>query len=86
MVDDHAIDSLNTWFQLSYDELRSEWLSGSYSKLSDCPSYEETRAYRDAMNIMIKSRYGPDFEEYKIKPLMHRLNEEIRINEFWNGK
>lgn len=36
-VDDHAINSLRTWFDLEYEELKKEWKSGQYGNLSECP-------------------------------------------------
>jgi hypothetical protein len=83
-VDDHAINSLRTWFELEYDELKTEWKSGQYSKLSDCPAYEGAVAYREAMNVLIKVCYLPEFvNKYKICSLKSRINEELEIENFW---
>jgi hypothetical protein len=83
-VDDHAIDSLKVWFELEYDELKTEWKSGQYPKLSDCPSYEGAVAYREAMNVLIKACYLPGFAiHYKIRPLMYMINEELKVEKFW---
>jgi hypothetical protein len=83
-VDDHAIDSIRTWFDLEYDELKMEWKSGQYPKLSDCPSYEGAAAYREAMNVLIKACYLPEYvKHYKIGSLKRRINEELKIDNFW---
>jgi hypothetical protein len=50
-VDDHAIECLRTWFDLEYVELKEEWQSGQYVKLSECQSFEAAAAYREAMNV-----------------------------------
>ena len=79
-VDDHAIDSLRTWFELEYDELKKEWKSGRYAKLSDCPSFESTSAYRDAMNVLIKALYLPEYvEKYRIAPLKKKIDEDLKF-------
>jgi hypothetical protein len=83
-VDDHAIDSLRVWFELEYDELKTEWNSGQYSKLSECPAYESANAYREAMNVLIKAYYLPEYvSQYKIRPLKRRIDEDLEIENFW---
>lgn len=73
-VDDHAIDSLRTWFDIEIGILKDEFESGEYKKLSDCPSYKACKAYREALNILIKACYLPEYyESHKIAP----LSEEI---------
>jgi hypothetical protein len=85
-VDDHAIDSLRVWFELEYDELKKEWKIGQYTKLSDCPSYEGAAAYREAMNVLIKASYLPEYvNKYKIRPLKRRIKEDLEIENFWKG-
>jgi hypothetical protein len=86
-VDDHAIDSLRTWFDLEYKELKEEWKTGQYGKLSDCPSFKATTAYREAMNVLIKAYYRPEYyEQHKIEPLKKMVDEELEIEYFWKGK
>jgi hypothetical protein len=86
-VDDHAIDSLRVWFELEYDELKKEWNSGQYCKLSDCPAYKGAAAYRDAMNLLIKACYLNEYvNRYKIGSLKRRINEELEIESFWKER
>ncbi len=35
VADDHAIDSLKVWFEIEYGELKKEWQSSKYEKLSN---------------------------------------------------
>lgn len=42
------------------DELVQEWKSGDYKKLSECPSYEEVKAYCKAYNALIDYYYVPE--------------------------
>lgn len=55
---DHAINSLQPYLDAEIEELREEWHSGKYKKLSDCPSYASAKAIRDAMNVLYKFYYG----------------------------
>jgi len=87
MVDDHAIDSLRVWFDIEYEVLKSEWKSGQYKKLSDCPSFNGATAYRDAMNVLIKACYLPEYvNEYKVEPLKKSIDAEIEVENFWKEK
>lgn len=86
-VDDHAIDSLRIFFKLEYEELKIEWKSGQYGKLSDCPSFGSTTAYREAMNVLIKACYLPEyFEQNKIEPLKKMIVEQLEIDDFWKDR
>jgi hypothetical protein len=86
-VDDHAIDSLRVWFDIEYEDLKKEWKSNKYEKLSDCPSFKGANAYREAMNVLIKACYLPEYlEAHKIKPLKQMLDEELEIEEFWESR
>jgi hypothetical protein len=77
-VDDHAIDSLRTWFLIAYDELKKEWVSGGYGEVSHCPSFHAANAYREAMNVLIRAYHrSEDSDRYTIKPLQERLSEEL---------
>lgn len=49
---DHAINSVNTFYEISLEHLYEEWTSGEYKKLSDCPSFDECSTYRKAMKVM----------------------------------
>lgn len=87
MVDDHAIDSLRVWFDIEYDYLKKEWQSGNYKKLSECPSFKAVTAYRDALNVLIKACYLPEFaEKYKIPPLKKSINEDLEVERFWEER
>jgi hypothetical protein len=80
-VDDHAINSLRTWFDIEYEELKKEWKSGQYETLSDCPSFKVTYTYREALNVLIKgSRY---IDETQLKKM---IDEELEVENFWKEK
>ncbi|UFU00338.1 hypothetical protein KO561_05145 [Radiobacillus kanasensis] len=82
-VDDHAIERLKVWFELEYDELKAEWKSNEYSKLSDCPSFKSTTAYRESLNVLIKACYLPDYvDEFKIRPLKKMIDEDLLWENF----
>jgi hypothetical protein len=86
-VDDHAIDSLRVWFDIEYDELKKEWKSNQHEKLSDCPSFKATKAYREAMNILIKAYYLPEyFEKFKVRTLKEMIDEDLELEEWKNRK
>lgn len=79
-VDDHAIASLNTWIEISYEDLKKEWVSNQYEKLSDCPSFKDTAAYREAMNVLTN---GSNFPERIEDQLRKSLDEELELERFW---
>lgn len=69
-VVDHAIDSLKYWFDMEVEELKKEWNSKKYKKLSDCPSYKGAAAYRKALNVLVEGCYLPEYvDEFKIPTL-----------------
>lgn len=74
---DHAISSLNSFFEISMELLYEEWKSGEYKKLSECPSYEETSTYRKAMAIMEKYYYGSN---YKTTPLKECIEGHMWVH------
>lgn len=78
-VDDHAIDSLRTWFLITYDELKKEWVSGVYGEISHCPSFHAANAYREAMNVLIRAYHRTEGDKYTIKPLRERIEEELEL-------
>lgn len=71
---DHAIDALRVFYDIALVELKEDWNSGQYQKLSDCPSYREARAYREAINVLIKAYYLPEYDY-----LRPTLAEEIKL-------
>jgi hypothetical protein len=78
VVDDHAINSLKTWFDIEYERLKQEWKSGQYKNLTDCPSFKVTYTYREALNVLIK---GPQYiDETQLKKM---IDEELEIQNHW---
>ncbi|MEK4240363.1 hypothetical protein [Paenibacillus sp. FSL H7-0714] len=49
---DHAIDRVNTFYELALERLYDDWVKGEYNKLSECPRYEECNTYRKAIKVM----------------------------------
>lgn len=81
VVDDHAINSLRTWFEIEYEKLKTEWKGGQYENFSDCPSFKVTYTYREALNVLIK---GPQYiDETQLKKM---IDEELEIEHFWKEK
>jgi hypothetical protein len=77
-VDDHAIDSLKTWFTIEYEQLKKEWTSNEYERLVDCPSFKTAYTYREALNVLIK---GPEYvDEAQLKRM---IDEELEIENYW---
>lgn len=70
VVDDHAIDSLKVFFEVTKEELKKEWISGGYEKIFYCPSFKAAAAYHEALKILYhgaKSPYDAAIElEYEI--------------------
>ncbi len=83
-VDNHAIESLRTWYDIEYDVLKKEWKSGQYARFTDCPSFKSASAYRKALNILIAECYLPEYvESYKIPPIRKTISEELHLANFW---
>lgn len=81
IVDDHAVNSLRTWFDIAYEDLKKEWRSNEYGRLSDCPSFKLAHTYHEALNVLIK---GPKhFEETELKRM---LAEELETEKHWENK
>ena len=80
VVDDHAVSALKTWYDLGYEELKKEWISGQYERLAECPSFKVTAAYREAMNVLIKGCTSLDVIEEQLKG---DLDDEIHLETFW---
>lgn len=80
-VDDHAINSLKTWFDIEYEYLKKEWISNQYERLSDCPSFKTAHTYREALNVLIK---GPEYvDETQLKRM---IDEDLEIEKHWENK
>lgn len=76
-VDDHAINSLRVFYDVAYEELKKEWKSNQYEKLSDCPSFKGVYTYRDALDVLIK---GPgSIDVYKSERLQGIIDEDLEL-------
>lgn len=78
MVDDHAVNSMRAYFNAAYDELKKEWKSNKYERLSDCPSFKLAHTYREAMYVLIKGPKHVDETELK-----REIDEELEIENHW---
>lgn len=84
LVDDHVIDSLRRYFDDVYEELKKEWKSNDYERLSDCPSFKLAYTYREALDVLIT---GPEsFDELKSEKLKEQIDEELRMENFWKER
>lgn len=71
---DHAINSLEPYYDVQLRIVAEEYGSGKYKKISDCPSYEELKVLVDAINTMRKYMgWG-------------RINIRAEVNEYWNDR
>ena len=64
---DHAMSHLYDYMSYSVEDLRSEFNSGEYGKLSNCPSYKEVKAYCDSYNAL-ERYYHVEGQRYYLKP------------------
>lgn len=80
MIDEHVIDSLRRYFDDSYQELKKEWISGEYERLSDCPSFKTANTYLAAMKVLIEGSRNDEAE------LKRMLDEELEVENFWKNK
>lgn len=81
---DHTIDGLRVFYEISYGELVQEWKSKKYKKLSECPSYKETNAYREAMNVLVKACYLPEYiKSHLMPPLSKKIRNQLELENFW---
>lgn len=49
---DHVIDFIIDYMDSEKADFVSEWKSGKYKKISDCPTYPYVKAYCDAITIL----------------------------------
>jgi hypothetical protein len=83
-VDDHVIDSLRRYFNDAYEELKKEWKTNEYGRLSDCPSFRLAYTYREAMDILI---IGPTyFEDNKTERLKKMIDEDLELENYRKQK
>jgi len=67
---EQTIESLEEWVDLTINLLYEEWISGEYTRLSDCPAFEECVVYRKTINYLIEAIYmTEDVEELKMEPI-----------------
>lgn len=55
---DHAINSLQPYYEVELDMLAEELASKKFAKLSDCPSYHSAKALLDAIHCLERYYYG----------------------------
>lgn len=49
---DHVIDFIISYMESDKEEFIKEWESGSYRKISDCPTYTQVKTYCDAIAVL----------------------------------
>lgn len=49
---DHVIEFILDYMALEKVDFISEWRSGQYKKISDCPTYPYIKAYCDAITVL----------------------------------
>lgn len=49
---DHVIDFIIDYMDSEKSDFISEWKSGKYKKMSDCPTYPYVKAYCDAITVL----------------------------------
>lgn len=81
MVDDHVIDSLRRYFDSAYDELKKEWKSSKYERLSECPAFKTAQTYKEALNVLINGSDHADETELK-----KMIEEELQIEKHWKQR
>lgn len=57
---DHVIDFIIDYMDSEKSDFISEWKSGKYKKMSDCPTYPYVKAYCDAITVLnrLDGRYN----------------------------
>ncbi|MEH7119986.1 hypothetical protein V7128_21555 [Neobacillus vireti] len=63
------------------NNIKMEWKSNKYEKLSDCPSFKTGYTYREALNVLIKGLNYVD--ETQLKSM---IDEDIEIENDWKNK
>lgn len=49
---DHVIDFILNYMEMEKADFVSEWRSGKYKKISDCPTYPYIKTYCDAITVL----------------------------------
>lgn len=57
---DHVIDYISDYMYSDVENLKTEYKSGKYEKLSQCPSYSTVQAYCKCINILARGKYCED--------------------------
>ena len=65
---DHVMRFIREYTDYSVDDLKKEFNSGKYGKLSNCPSYKEVKAYCDSYNALEKY-YHVKGQRYYLSPM-----------------
>ena len=57
---DHIIDFIIEYMEMEKADFISEWKSGKYKKISNCPTYPYIKAYCDAITVLnrLDGRYS----------------------------
>ncbi|MBD5548680.1 MAG: hypothetical protein HDQ97_15030 [Lachnospiraceae bacterium] len=57
---DHVIDFILNYMDFDKEDFINEWRSGTYRKMSDCPTYSYVKAYCDAIMVLnrLDGRYS----------------------------
>lgn len=72
---DHAMNFLYDYLQHSVEYLRKEHGSGKYSKLSECPTYKEVKAYCDSYNALVRYYYSEEYRDRALIKPSHLIKE-----------
>ncbi len=67
---DHLIGYIREYMAMDESEFLNEWYSGEYDSIKDCPSYDLVKAYCDAIRILAKAAYKPEYvKDFTITPI-----------------
>lgn len=78
---DHAINSVNVYFEIALETLYEEWKKGEYERLSACPSYREASTYQRAIEVMRKY-HDSNYAMPSVRECMENhmwLSQNIRV-------
>lgn len=71
---DHIMGRIYDYMSFDVEDLRKQYESKKYKKLSDCPSYGSVKAYCESYNALVKYYYGDEAHRYLLSP--KRFTEE----------
>ena len=77
---DHLIDYIREYMAMDESIFLEEWSSGKYDSIRDCPSYYLVKAYCDAIRILAKAAYKPEYvKDFTTTPIkIIRLYEDMK--------